>query len=492
MLSSYHISSAGVILVAGLWTSTVIASPRVSTTSGILNGVSNGSVNVFLGVPYSQPPVGNLRWRIALPVNASGTEVNATRFGAACGQLSASLGVFLRAGISTLPTKQSEDCLFLNIWAPQHRYRLPVIVFIHGGGYLSGSSNETMYSGEYMASTGRAIFVSLNYRLNILGFPSTTAIDGIDQNVGITDVRLALEWLVENIAQFGGDPSRMIITGESSGAHMAELLLFAYEKNPIVYGEIGSSGAIGMFTTNPTDGAVWNAVSDASGCGNVTDALQISCMRNVSFDDIMGITVELSVSFMPTADGSIVFNNETYLARGATGSFSHVPAFLTNTNNEGSLFVEPYSSLFPSGTTQEEASDALACPTAAEAFNKHRAGIPTWRARYFAQWPNLTPFPNDSSIGAYHGADVYVFFGTIADVHLGNSTAKPTEAERKLSSRYMDAWLTFAEDPKEGLSKRLGWPLYDPMGNTLMKIGEHNSSSITFGPSTQYDSTCPK
>ena len=130
---------------------------------------------------------------------------------------------------------------------------------------MSGSSNETMYSGEYIASTGRAIFVNLNYRLSILGFSSTTLIDGIDQNVGITDVRLALEWLAKNIANFGGDPSRMIITGESSGAHLSEVLLFAYEKNPIVTGQIGSSGAIGLVNTNPTDGAAWNAVADASG-----------------------------------------------------------------------------------------------------------------------------------------------------------------------------------------------------------------------------------
>jgi carboxylesterase type B len=185
-------------------------------------------------------------------------------------------------------------------------------------------------------------------------------------------------------------------------------------------------------------------------------------MRNVSFDNMMKTIIGLSVSFMPAADDSIVFSNETYLACRVNGSFAHVPAFLTNTNNEGSLFVEPYSSLFPNGTTQKEASDALACPigvctvsigriallmeyAAAEASDKHRAGIPTWRGRYFAQWPNLTPFPNDPSIGAYHGADVYVFFGTVADVHLGNSTAKPTEAELKLSSRYMDVWLTFAE-----------------------------------------------
>lgn len=378
-----------------LWVSATSAYPRVSTTSGILNGVSNGSVNVFLGVPYSQPPIGNLRWRTALPINASGTEVNATKFGPACGQLSASLGVFLRAGISTLPTKESEDCLFLNIWAPKHGTQLPVIIFLHGGGYLSGSSNETMYSGEYLASTGRAIFVSLNYRLNIFGFPSTTPIDGIDQNTGITDARLALHWLVKNIAQFGGDPSRMIITGESSGAHMADTLLFAYETDPIVYGEIISSGAIGMFSTNPTDGTVWNTVADACGCGNVTDALQvnivsnyvipqypyllhciqISCMRNVSFDNIMKTTIELSVSFTPGADGSIVFSNETYITRSAHGSFAHIPALLTNTNNEGSLFIEPYSSLFPSGITQDEASDFFVCPAGMYTFLRLKTSI---------------------------------------------------------------------------------------------------------------------
>lgn len=86
-------------------------------------------------------------------------------------------------------------------------------------------------------------------------------------------------------------------------------------------------------------------------------------MRNVSSDDIMKTVIGLSVSFMPSADGSIVFSNETYAELRANGSFAHVPAFLTNTNNEGSLFVEPYSSVFPNGTTDAEASDALACPT---------------------------------------------------------------------------------------------------------------------------------
>jgi cholinesterase len=82
---------------------------------------------------------------------------------------------------------------------------------------------------------------------------------------------------------------------------------------------------------------------------------------------------------------------------------------------------------------------------ATEASIKYRAGIPTWRCRYFAIWPNLTPFPNDSNVGAYHGSDVYLYLGTAIYIHLGNSTAKPTEAELTLSSQYVDAWLTFAE-----------------------------------------------
>ena len=92
-------------------------------------------------------------------------------------------------------------------------------------------------------------------------------------------------------------------------------------------------------------------------------------MRNVSFHDITSNVIQLSVSFMPAADGSIVFSNETYLARGENGSFAHIPALLTNVNNEGSLFIEPYSSPSPTGTTEEEASDGLACPTGKSALD---------------------------------------------------------------------------------------------------------------------------
>ena len=124
------LTASVIFLITGPWVSAVVASPRprVITTSGILNGISNGSVDVFLGVRYSEPPVGDLRWRTALPVDASGIEVNATQFGAACGQYETTLDIFLKAGISTLPTKQSEDCLFLKhlgsqVWRSASRHR---------------------------------------------------------------------------------------------------------------------------------------------------------------------------------------------------------------------------------------------------------------------------------------------------------------------------------------------------------------------------------
>jgi len=333
--------------------------------------------------------------------------------------------------------------------------------------------------------------VTLNYRLNIWGFPSTIAIDGIDQNIGITDGRLAIEWVSKNIEQFGGDPAQITLTGHSAGAALGEALLYAYEENPIVVGHIPVSGTVGTVDPGPTDGASWNSVADSLGCGDITNSFQISCMRNASFENINNATLELQtqIHFGPTSDGSIIFTNEEYLARGANGSFAHVPALITNANNEGSLFVEPYSSMYPNGTTVDFISDTVVCPAAIEASDKRQAGVPAWRARYFAVWPNLEPFPEDPSIGAYHGADLPLYFGTYEDLNIGNGTV--TNEERLLSSRLMDAWLTFAENPENGLLERLGWPLYDAGGNTLVKFGENNTSSITFGPSTQYDSTCP-
>jgi hypothetical protein len=237
-----------------------------------------------------------------------------------------------------------------------------------------------MYHGDHVAETGRAIFVSINYRLNIWGFPSSTPVDGLDQNIGIADVRLAIEWVATNIAQFGGDPAQIIFSGQSAGAGIGEELLYAFEKDPIFVGQIAISGPVGQPGAAPTDGTSWNLVSNALGCGNFTDVSQVSrvsefhihtnvytwcvkvsCMRNVNFDQINNATLQLKTSFGPFTDGTIILDHAAYLARGANGSFAHVPALISNVNDEASLFMEPYSSFYPNGTTADSVADTVVC-----------------------------------------------------------------------------------------------------------------------------------
>lgn len=247
----------------------------ISTTSGILHGLSNNNFTAFLGIPYAQPPVGNLRWRTALPIDSSGIEVSATRFGPACGQLAVpGSAATAFSKIVPLPSNQSEDCLFLNVWVPRTGRNLPVIVFVHGGGFQTGSAEP--YDGSHISSTGRAIFVSMNYRLNIWGFPATNPVDGVDQNIAISDARLAILWVAQNIKQFGGDPTRIILTGHSAGAALVDAHMYAYKENPVAIGHILVSGTMGIFNTTPTGGAFWNSVANNLRCGNITNTSQVS------------------------------------------------------------------------------------------------------------------------------------------------------------------------------------------------------------------------
>jgi carboxylesterase type B len=112
--------------------------------------------------------------------------------------------------------------------------------------------------------------------MNIWGFPSSLAVEGLDQNIGITDVRLAIEWVAHNIEQFGGDPARIIFSGQSSGAAIGEEHLYTFDKDPIFAGQIAISGSVGQLNAAPTDGVSWNLVSNTLGCGNTTNASQVS------------------------------------------------------------------------------------------------------------------------------------------------------------------------------------------------------------------------
>ena len=195
----------------------------VMTTSGPLQGVAADGLVVFQGIPYAQPPVGDLRWRAPHPVSPWTSVRSATTFGPDCLQAA--------SDFETIATTPSEDCLYLNVWKPAHADpgdALPVMVWIHGGGYVGGGSSSPTYDGSAFARQG-IVFVSLNYRLGRLGFFAHPALLAAAEepvaNYGYLDQLAALRWVQHEIATFGGDPERVTIVGESAGGGSVVALL---------------------------------------------------------------------------------------------------------------------------------------------------------------------------------------------------------------------------------------------------------------------------
>ncbi|MGF7158463.1 carboxylesterase type B [Rhodoligotrophos appendicifer] len=278
----------GLAIVAAVWTT---ASPEASaqgpgcntpviqTSSGPVCGAmqsaSGGAVRSYRGIPYAQPPVGPNRWRAPSPAQPSGGVIAATEFGPACPQ---------KRG-ATSPYRQSEDCLSLNIWAPQKAERRPVMVFIHGGAFVEGTAAAMLYQGENIASRGDVVVVTLNYRLGALGFLSGVA--GLTGNYGFLDQQLALEWVRENIAQFGGDPGNVTLFGESAGAMSIGLHLISPRSEPLFHAAIMESNPYALpYRSIDMSNRSGKMVERDIGCdGDPSHNLQ--CMQAASVDLII-------------------------------------------------------------------------------------------------------------------------------------------------------------------------------------------------------------
>jgi para-nitrobenzyl esterase len=197
--------------------------------SGLLSGVpaSDTAITVFKGIPFAAPPVGHLRWRPPVaPAKWSGVR-KADHFGSPCGQISRTAPI---PGSQNAVIPPSEDCLYLDVWTPAKRAgeKLPVMVWIYGGGFQAGSSSNPQFDGEGLAAKG-VVRVQMNYRLGIFGFLSHPDLDkesphGVSGNYGLLDQIAALQWVQRNIAAFGGDPRRVTIFGQSAGGGSVHFL----------------------------------------------------------------------------------------------------------------------------------------------------------------------------------------------------------------------------------------------------------------------------
>lgn len=317
----------------------------VQTSGGLVLGTrseSTPAVREFLGIPYAQPPVGELRFAPPLPAEPLGT-VNATSLPPSCMQyLSSGAVLYTREVLEfnlqglNVTGPVSEDCLSLSVWTPAAEQipegeLLPVLLFIYGGGFGTGGMDVPyQVPAEWVQRTQAHVVVSFNYRLNIFGFPGAAGLE--QQNLGLLDQRLAVEWVRDNIAAFGGDPDRIVLWGQSAGAMSVAYYNYAWVEDPIVKGLIHDSGT--EFTGNylgisAPEYSNFSFVAQNVGCGDLGPEEELACMRNVSAADIEDFVHAYSdagtlpsITFAPKVDGTLVYEN--YTEQALSGAISKI------------------------------------------------------------------------------------------------------------------------------------------------------------------------
>ncbi len=307
---------------------------RVKTANGIVETTVPPvqGVRSFKGIPFAQPPVGNLRWREPQPPKDWTGVRNADAFGPACLQrLSPGADYWLRGN------GMSEDCLYLNVWTPakSSRERLPVLVYIFGGGFQNGDGSEPRYDGERMARKG-IVAVTLNYRTNVFGFfahPELTkeSPHGASGNYGLLDQVAALRWVQKNIAAFGGDPKRVTIAGESAGSISVSALMASPLSRDLIAGAICESGAaISSLPPRPLREVEANGVklAEAAGAGS------LAALRAMSAEQIMEVAGKArEIRFSTAMDG--YFLAKTLPEVALAGEQAKVPLLAGSNTEEG-------------------------------------------------------------------------------------------------------------------------------------------------------------
>jgi para-nitrobenzyl esterase len=312
---------------------------RVETKEGPVKGFLKDGVAEFLGIPYAEPPVGDLRWKPPQK-RASWTNVlQATSYGPTCAQIT-TLGVF--AG----PANNNEDCLYLNVFSPDvdaaAKEKLPVIVWIHGGGLVDGESND--YDASKLAAQGHTVVVTINYRLSLLGYLAHPALDAEGHafgNYGLMDQQLALKWVKRNIVEFGGDKNNVTLGGQSAGATSAGANVLSSASAGLFDRAIYESGGYASLAPLPFAESKGAAFSVAAGCGSGAPKAVAKCLRGLTAERIMALSGTQSANGPYItgliADGQLL--PQSAIAAYKNGQFNHVPIINGTVEDEGNFSI---------------------------------------------------------------------------------------------------------------------------------------------------------
>lgn len=482
---------AAPLMLACIACSGPLSSPHAATDSGTVSGVHEGNVVVYKGIPFAAPPIGPLRWRAPQATQHWSGILPADGFKPQCMQNWPPL--------PTMPVEPvSEDCLYLNVWAPAATNgKRPVMVWVHGGGFRAGSASTPLYWGNELARRYGVVVVNLSYRVGPLGFlahPELTAesSEHVSGNYGLLDVIAGLKWVQRNVAAFGGDPGNVTIFGQSAGAWVINNLMISPAARGLFHAAIAESEGGDMGPAGTTEGMALLAGAEQSGIAFAKSlgARSIAELRRIPADkitaaDFSGLPeIPNSNAALPIVDGYVIPEDPYTLY--AAGKQADVPlllgynadesahmfspvatgTFVANVRQHYGAVADQFLTLYPANSESESARSQSRL-WAESSFGWH---MWTW-ARVHAQTSHskvfFYHFVGDGNAG--HGAELpYVFL-------YGFNGSWPSH-ERAMAEKISAYWTNFATtgDPNgDGLPR---WPPFGEQSETVMFLGKSFAS----------------
>jgi para-nitrobenzyl esterase len=460
--------------------------PVVAAAAGRLEGRREGALNVFKGIPYAEPPVGDQRWRPPIAATHWDGVRQAADYGPACPQpIARGEGNIYASDIGAL----SEDCLSLNIWAPTDSHNAPVFVWIHGGALTTGASKETLYDGTRLAAQG-VIVVSINYRLGILGYLAHPELSAespqhISGNYGLMDQIEALRWVQRNIASFGGDPANVTIAGESAGGLSVMLLMASPPARGLFAKAISQSGyMVTMLELNRASNGGGSAEQVGLAVGAALHAPNLAALRAMDATALVNAAPATGYFPFATVDGQYLTAQmvETF----ERGDQAHVPLLVGfNAGEIRSLpflippvpssaaqyertireryadLADEFLRLYPSTNVRESmlatTRDALYGWTAERlARNQTSLGQPS----FLYLWDHGAGPAESFGLHAFHASELPYMFGNF-DRTPPHWPAIPRNArERGISAAMVKYWTSFARTGQPHAASAPAWPAY--------------------------------
>jgi para-nitrobenzyl esterase len=472
-------------------------SQPVRTQTGLVQGTVEGGLAVFRGIPFAAPPVGDLRWRAPEAPRAWTGVRHVDKYAPACIQVPVVQPVL---GMEAVPT--SEDCLYLNIWTPAKsaNERLPVMVWIYGGGFSLGATSVSLYDGAKLANKG-VVLVSVAYRVGELGFlahPELTAEQhGHSGNYGLLDMIAGLKWVKQNIAGFGGDPGRVTIFGESAGGIAVSMLAASPLAKGLFHGAISESG--GNFAPAQRDiegGENMHSLARAEKEGAAflakLGAASIADARKKSAEEILKSQPPGLVTAWPDFDGYVLTGDQYKLYE--AGRYNDTPVLIGTNSDEGALFVSTIKAEAAQKSVHlgygeyadkilavyPAESDAEALRSARDLFRDSAFAWPTWSwARlqaktgkgkvYVYYFSHRPPYPNSPAFqgwGAAHAGEISYVFENFPEA------MQPTAADHALSEEMASYWTNFAKTGDPNGAGVRPWPVFTNASPEVMNLND--------------------